>query len=184
MPSPREPGPGAAQPTESAKDSGHYLDDLGPAGSWLVEHGDPAHANPAAQVPAAWSDDRPPAGGGAMDREHRFADGRRAPHFKVGQGDGQEAVEGRVYAVCSPICPPPKKARLYIYFIHYIHTLYSLYILYIEWALVRGFCCMSAIAFKPHAHVPIFLILVLYDLHTRSCIGACVCAIIPLALQW
>src|SRR5262245_62110324 len=24
MPSPREPGPGAAQPTESAKDSGHY----------------------------------------------------------------------------------------------------------------------------------------------------------------
>jgi enoyl-[acyl-carrier-protein] reductase (NADH) len=25
MPSPREPGPGAAQPTESAKDSGHYL---------------------------------------------------------------------------------------------------------------------------------------------------------------
>jgi hypothetical protein len=24
VPSPREPGPGAAQPTESAKDSGHY----------------------------------------------------------------------------------------------------------------------------------------------------------------
>jgi hypothetical protein len=24
MPSPREPGPGAAPPTESAKDSGHY----------------------------------------------------------------------------------------------------------------------------------------------------------------
>jgi hypothetical protein len=36
MASPREPGPGAAQPTESAKDSGHYQANASPVGaSWM-----------------------------------------------------------------------------------------------------------------------------------------------------
>jgi len=34
VPSPREPGPGAAQPTESAKDSGHYQ----PGASATIDH--------------------------------------------------------------------------------------------------------------------------------------------------
>src|SRR5262249_49851306 len=56
------------------------LDDLPPAGSRLVEHGDPTHASPAAQVPAARCDNRPAAGGGTIGRQHPRTNSMKAPH--------------------------------------------------------------------------------------------------------
>src|SRR5262245_47237576 len=51
------------------------LDDLRPASSRLVEHSDPAHANPSAQVPAAWRDDRPAANIRKNSRRNYFGGG-------------------------------------------------------------------------------------------------------------
>ena len=56
------------------------LDDLRPAGGRLVEHGDPAHADPPAQVPAARRDDRPLASRRTIGREHWFIDNIKATH--------------------------------------------------------------------------------------------------------
>ena len=57
----------------------------GPLHSWsarsrLVEHSNPAHANPTAQVPAARRDDRPATRRRTTGRKHRFIDRIRAPH--------------------------------------------------------------------------------------------------------
>ena len=56
------------------------LDDLRPAGSRLIEHGDPAHAGPPAQVPAAWRDNRPAACRRTAGREYGFINRIRALH--------------------------------------------------------------------------------------------------------
>ena len=50
------------------------------ARSRLVEHSNPAHANPTAQVPAARRDDRPATRRRTTGRKHRFIDRIRAPH--------------------------------------------------------------------------------------------------------
>jgi len=50
------------------------------SGGGLVEHGDPAHAGPPAQVPTAWRDDRPAARRRTTGREHRFVDRIRTAH--------------------------------------------------------------------------------------------------------
>jgi len=49
-------------------------DNLCPSGDRLVEHGDPAHTGPAAQVPAAGGEDRPAASRRAAGRKHRVID--------------------------------------------------------------------------------------------------------------
>jgi hypothetical protein len=46
---------------------------------WLVEHRDPAHTNPSAQLPAARRDDRLAAPWRTADRKHWFVDKVR-PH--------------------------------------------------------------------------------------------------------
>ena len=50
------------------------------ARSRLVEHSNPAHANPTAQVPAARRDDRPATRRRTTGRKHRFINRIRAPH--------------------------------------------------------------------------------------------------------
>ena len=50
------------------------------ARSRLVEHSNPAHANPTAQVLAARRDDRPATRRRTTGRKHRFIDRIRAPH--------------------------------------------------------------------------------------------------------
>src|SRR5262249_59549201 len=56
------------------------LDYLRPASSRLVEHSDPAHADPSAQVPTARRDDRPAARRRTIGRKHQVIDRVRAPH--------------------------------------------------------------------------------------------------------
>jgi len=56
------------------------LDYLRPASSRLVEHSDPAHADPSAQVPAARRNDRPTARSRTTGRKHELTDRIRAPH--------------------------------------------------------------------------------------------------------
>ena len=59
------------------------LDYLRPAGGELsrpVEHGDPAHAGPAAELPAAGRDDRPAACRRATGRKRRFIDSIETAH--------------------------------------------------------------------------------------------------------
>jgi hypothetical protein len=53
------------------------------ARSRFVEHSNPAHANPTAQILAARRDDRPAARRRTTGRKHRFIDRIRAPHNLV-----------------------------------------------------------------------------------------------------
>src|SRR5262245_5467048 len=64
----------------AAPPSPFNLDYLQPwsTSSRLVEHGDPAHANSSAQVPAARRDDRPAVRGRTIGRKHQFS--MRVPH--------------------------------------------------------------------------------------------------------
>src|SRR5262249_18709983 len=56
------------------------LDYLQPASSRLVEHGNPTHANPSAQVPTARRDDRPAARRRTTDCKHWLIHSMKAPH--------------------------------------------------------------------------------------------------------